>query len=79
MYDIFFSNQFKRSYKKCIKRGCNKVLFDIPLIPTTPTKDSGDELFSPPTTAANLYQNAIKISYQKICQSKYFHYFCGEV
>ena len=28
MYDIFFSNQFKRSYKKCIKRDCNKVLFE---------------------------------------------------
>ena len=28
MYDILFTNQFKRSYKKCIKRGYNKVLFE---------------------------------------------------
>ncbi len=28
MYDIFFSNQFKRSYKKCLKRGCDKTLFE---------------------------------------------------
>jgi mRNA interferase YafQ len=28
MYDILFSNQFKRSYKKCLKRGYNKVLFE---------------------------------------------------
>ena len=27
MYEIYFSNQFKRSYKKCLKRGCNKMLF----------------------------------------------------
>ena len=27
MYEIYFSNQFKRSYKKCLKRGCNKELF----------------------------------------------------
>lgn len=25
-YSILFSNQFKRSYKKCLKRGCNKDL-----------------------------------------------------
>ena len=28
MYEILFSNQFKRSYKKCLKRGCNKALFE---------------------------------------------------
>ena len=28
MYDILFSNQFKRSYKKCLKHGCNKALFE---------------------------------------------------
>lgn len=28
MYEIYFSNQFKRSYKKCLKRGCNKMLFE---------------------------------------------------
>ena len=28
MYEILFSNQFKRSYKKCIKRGYNKALFE---------------------------------------------------
>lgn len=28
MYDILFSNQFKRSYKKCLKRGYNKALFE---------------------------------------------------
>lgn len=27
-YDILFSNQFKRSYKRCIKRGYNKTLFE---------------------------------------------------
>lgn len=27
-YDILFSNQFKRSYKKCLKRGYNKLLFE---------------------------------------------------
>ena len=27
-YAILFSNQFKRSYKKCLKRGCNKALFE---------------------------------------------------
>ena len=27
MYEILFTNQFKRSYKKCLKRGYNKVLF----------------------------------------------------
>lgn len=27
-YDILFSNQFKRSYKRCIKRGYNKALFE---------------------------------------------------
>ena len=28
MYEILFSNQFKRSYKKCLKRGYNKHLFE---------------------------------------------------
>ena len=28
MYEILFSNQFKRSYKKCLKRGCDKTLFE---------------------------------------------------
>lgn len=28
MYDILFSNQFKRSYKKCLKRGYDKALFE---------------------------------------------------
>lgn len=28
MYEIFFSNQFKRSYKKCLKRGYNKDLLE---------------------------------------------------
>ena len=28
MYEIYFSNQFKRPYKKCLKRGCNKMLFE---------------------------------------------------
>lgn len=28
MYEILFSNQFKRSYKKCLKRGYNKYLFE---------------------------------------------------
>ena len=28
MYDILFSNQFKRSYKKCLKRGYNKELLE---------------------------------------------------
>ena len=28
MYEILFSNQFKRSYKKCLKRGCDKALFE---------------------------------------------------
>ena len=28
MYDILYSNQFKRSYKKCLKRGCSKALFE---------------------------------------------------
>ena len=28
MYEILFSNQFKRSYKKCLKRGCNQALFE---------------------------------------------------
>ena len=28
MYEILFTNQFKRSYKRCLKRGCNKVLFE---------------------------------------------------
>lgn len=27
-YNILFSNQFKRSYKRCIKRGYNKTLFE---------------------------------------------------
>lgn len=31
MYEILFSNQFKRSYKKCLKRGydkaCGNVIF----------------------------------------------------
>ena len=27
MYEILFTNQFKRSNKKCLKRGYNKVLF----------------------------------------------------
>lgn len=27
-YSILFSNQFKRSYKKCLKRGCDKRLFE---------------------------------------------------
>ena len=27
-YSILFSNQFKRSYKKCLKRGYNKALFE---------------------------------------------------
>lgn len=27
IYNILFSNQFKRSYKKCLKRGCDKNLF----------------------------------------------------
>ena len=27
-YAILFSNQFKRSYKKCLKRGYNKALFE---------------------------------------------------
>lgn len=27
-YQIYLSNQFKRSYKKCIKRGLDKVLFE---------------------------------------------------
>ncbi|MDO4755404.1 MAG: type II toxin-antitoxin system YafQ family toxin [Parabacteroides sp.] len=27
-YSILFSNQFKRSYKKCLKRGCDKKLFE---------------------------------------------------
>lgn len=28
MYKIFFSNQFKRSYKKCVKRGYDKSLLE---------------------------------------------------
>lgn len=28
MYEILFANQFKRSYKKCLKRGCDKALFE---------------------------------------------------
>ena len=28
MYEILFSNQFKRSYKKCLKRGYDKALFE---------------------------------------------------
>ena len=28
MYNILFSNQFRRSYKKCIKRGYDKALFE---------------------------------------------------
>lgn len=27
-YEILFSNQFKRSYKKCLKRGCDRTLFE---------------------------------------------------
>lgn len=27
-YEILFSNQFKRSFKKCIKRGYDKSLFE---------------------------------------------------
>ena len=27
-YSILFSNQFKRSYKKCLKRGYDKTLFE---------------------------------------------------
>ena len=27
-YTIYFSNQFKRSYKRCLKRGYDKVLFE---------------------------------------------------
>lgn len=27
-YEIILSNQFKRSYKKCIKRGLDKTLFE---------------------------------------------------
>ena len=28
MYEILFSNQFKRSYKKCLKRGRDKALLE---------------------------------------------------
>ena len=28
MYEILFTNQFKRSYKKCMKRGRDKVLLE---------------------------------------------------
>ena len=28
MYEILFSNQFKRSYKKCLKRGYDKALWE---------------------------------------------------
>lgn len=28
MYEILFSNQFKRSYKKCLKRGRDKTLLE---------------------------------------------------
>ena len=28
MYEIFFSNQFKRSYKKCLKRGYDTDLLE---------------------------------------------------
>ena len=28
MYEILFTNQFKRSYKKCLKRGCDKALLE---------------------------------------------------
>mgnify|MGYP003439439935 FL=1 len=27
-YNILFSNQFKLSYKRCLKRGCDKFLFE---------------------------------------------------
>ena len=27
-YTIYFSNQFKRSYKRCLKRGYDKTLFE---------------------------------------------------
>lgn len=27
-YNILFSNQFKHSYKRCLKRGCDKFLFE---------------------------------------------------
>jgi mRNA interferase YafQ len=27
-YTIYFSNQFKRSYKRCLKRGYDKALFE---------------------------------------------------
>ena len=42
MYEILFSNQFKRSYKKCLKRGCNKALFEevITLLAETGTLPS---------------------------------------
>ena len=52
MYEILFTNQFKRSYKKCLKRGYNKVLFQkvVALLAETgslppqyrPHKHSGD-------------------------------------
>lgn len=28
MYEILFTNHFKRSYKRCLKRGCDKALFE---------------------------------------------------
>ena len=42
MYDILFSNQFKRSYKKCLKRGYEKALFEevITLLADTGTLPS---------------------------------------
>ena len=42
MYEILFSNQFKRSYKKCLKRGFNKALFEevITLLAETGTLPS---------------------------------------
>ena len=27
-YEVYYSNQFKRSFKKCIKRGCDIKLFE---------------------------------------------------
>ena len=42
MYEILFSNQFKRSYKKCLKRGYDKALFEevITLLAETGTLPS---------------------------------------
>ena len=41
-YSILFTNQFMRSYKKCLKRGCDKALFEkvVTILSTTGTLPS---------------------------------------